>query len=131
MWKSFLSKFEGQFSAEKALQQASAAPEAVVLLTHGTTIVTNAVLEGTLAKAALIATEGFTDVLEIGRHLRPDMYDLYQDKPTPMVPRDLRFGIRERMGPDGNVVVPLDADSVQSAMHALEDRGYKCVDAER
>ncbi len=64
-------------SVERALAQANAERGTVMLLNHGTTIVTNAVLEGTLAKTALIATEGFTAVLEIGRPLRPDMYEPY------------------------------------------------------
>jgi len=72
----------------RALAGAGASPDAVTLLIHGTTIVTNAVLEGKLPRTALVTTEGFRDVLEIGRHLRPDMYDLFQDKPTPIVPRD-------------------------------------------
>ncbi len=114
-------------SVERALTQAKAERGAVKLLNHGTTIVTNAVLEGTLAKTALIATEGFIDVLEIGRHLRPDMYDLYQDKPKPMATRDLRFGVKERMGPDGEVVFPLDRDSLKSVIESVKGSGVSAV----
>ncbi len=114
-------------SVERALAQANAERGTVMLLNHGTTIVTNAVLEGTLAKTALIATEGFTDVLEIGRHLRPDMYDLYQDKPRPMATRDLRFGIKERMGPDGEAVLPLDQDSLKSVIESVKASGVSAV----
>jgi len=95
-------------AVEKALQEADIRPEAVTLLVHGTTIVTNAVLEGKLARTVLITTDGFADVLEIGRHVRPDMYDLFQDKPTPVVPRDLRFGVKERIGADGSVATGID-----------------------
>ncbi len=104
----------------RGVAEASVNPESVAMLNHGTTIVTNAVLEGTLAKVALIVTRGFRDVLEIGRHLRPDMYDLNQDKPKPIVPRDLRFEVEERMAPDGTVVTPLDATSVAAAIEALK-----------
>lgn len=114
-------------SVEKALQQADAKAESVTLLNHGTTIVTNAVLEGTLAKTALIATEGFSDVLEIGRHLRPDMYDLYQDKPNPLSTRDLRFGVKERMGPEGGVVTPLDSGSVAAVIESIKESDVDAV----
>ncbi len=114
-------------SVERALWQAKAERGMVTLLNHGTTIVTNAVLESKLAKTALIATEGFTDVLEIGRHLRPDMYDLYQDKPTPLAPRDLRFGVKERMGPDGKAVLPLDRDSLKSVIESVKESGVSAV----
>jgi N-methylhydantoinase A len=114
-------------AVEQALEQAGAPPEAVTLLSHGTTIVTNAVLEGKLARTALITTKGFRDVLEIGRHLRPDMYDLFQDKPIPVVPRDLRFEVEERMGPDGAIVTPLDAESMRRAIAAVEAAGAEAV----
>ena len=106
-------------AVDRALEWAGAAPEAVTLLSHGTTIVTNAVLEGKLARTALITTKGFRDVLEIGRHLRPDMYDLFQDKPLPIVSRELRFEVEERLAPNGQVVVPLDDDSVAAVIDAL------------
>ena len=104
----------------RGLLEASVKPESVAMLNHGTTIVTNAVLEGTLAPTALVLTKGFRDVLEIGRHLRPDMYDLNQDKPKPIVPRDLRFEVEERMAHDGTVVMPLNAATVAAAIEALK-----------
>ncbi len=104
----------------RGLLEASVKPESVAMLNHGTTIVTNAVLEGTLAPTALVLTKGFRDVLEIGRHLRPDMYDLNQDKPKPIVPRDLRFEVEERMAHDGTVVTPLNAATVAAAIEALK-----------
>jgi N-methylhydantoinase A len=103
-------------AVRRALERAQAAPERVSLLVHGTTLVTNAVLEGKLPRAALVTTDGFRDVLEIGRHFRPDMYDLFQDKPAPIVPRDRRFEVRERVAADGEVLVPLDeADAARVA----------------
>jgi len=106
-------------AVRRALERAALPGEAVTLLSHGTTIVTNAVLEGTLPRTGLVTTEGFRDVLEIGRHLRPDMYDLFQDKPAPVVPRDLRLEVRERTAPDGTCLVPLDAASARAAVAAL------------
>lgn len=114
-------------AVKRALKQANVPAESVNLLNHGTTIVTNAVLEGNLARTALITTSGFRDVLEIGRHVRPDMYDLNQDKPTPIVPRDLRFEVKERMAPDGNVLVSLEPDSVRAAVAAAKASGASAI----
>ncbi len=111
----------------RALAKAGAAPDAVTLLIHGTTIVTNAVLEGKLPRTALVTTEGFRDVLEIGRHLRPDMYDLFQDKPAPIVPRDLRFGVGERTGADGAILVPLDEAAAARIAAQLRPAGVEAV----
>ena len=65
---------------------------------HGTTLVTNLIIERTGAKLGLITTEGFRDVLEIQRSYRPDLYDLQWDKPKPLVPRHLRLTVTERVG---------------------------------
>jgi N-methylhydantoinase A len=101
----------------------AAAPEALVdgsvLLLHGTTLVTNAILEGKLAKTGLLTTAGFRDVLEIGRHLRRELYDLFIDKAPPLVPRPLRLEVVERIGPDGAIETPLDERSVAAAVAAL------------
>jgi N-methylhydantoinase A len=114
-------------AVRRALDRAGAAPGRVTILAHGTTIVTNAVLEGTLAPTALVTTAGFRDVLEIGRHLRPDMYDLFQDKPAPVVPRERRFGVLERTAPDGTVVTPLDSASAHAAVAAIRAAGAEAV----
>jgi len=87
------------------LEAANVDPGRVNLLVHGTTIVTNAVLENKLPKTALITTKGFRDVLEIGRHFRPDMYDLQQDRAAPVIPRNRRYGLTERVAADGDVLV--------------------------
>jgi N-methylhydantoinase A len=79
----------------------------VVLLAHATTVVTNALLEEKGARAVMIATAGFRDVLELRRSARPDLYDLFQDPPATLVPRHRRFEIDERIGADGVVVKPL------------------------
>lgn len=89
---------------ERGLEAASIDAERVSLLVHGTTIVTNAVLENKLPRTALLTTAGFRDVLEIGRHFRPDMYDLQQDRADPVVPRERRFGVAERVAANGEVL---------------------------
>jgi N-methylhydantoinase A len=101
-----------------ALRAAGIEAAAVGVLAHGTTVATNALLERRGARTALVTTEGFRDVIEIGRQNRASLYDLTADGPAPLVPRDLRFVVRERMGPEG-VVVPLDAGSLQAAVAAV------------
>jgi N-methylhydantoinase A len=90
-----------------ALEIVQPAVGAVASLAHGSTVATNALLERRGARTALVTTEGFRDVIEIGRQNRPALYDLTRDRPPALVPRELRFTVRERMGRDG-VLVPLD-----------------------
>ncbi|MEJ2579765.1 MAG: hydantoinase/oxoprolinase family protein, partial [Kineosporiaceae bacterium] len=86
-------------------------PARVARFAHGTTVATNALLERRGAVTALVTTEGFRDVIEIGRQDRPALYDLTRDRPPALVPPGLRFTVRERCGPDG-VIVPLDESEV-------------------
>src|SRR4051794_23581183 len=78
------------------------------VLAHGTTVATNALLERRGARVALIATDGFADEIEIARQTRPSLYDPFADRPAPLVPRALRFGVRERLDGRGNELVPFD-----------------------
>jgi N-methylhydantoinase A len=96
---------------------------------HGATVVINAITERKGAVTALVTTEGFRDVLLIGRGNRPDMYNLRPRKPEPFVPRRLAFEVRERVGPDGEVVTPLDEASVDAAAEALAARTAAEVEA--
>ena len=91
----------------------------VNVLTHGTTLATNAIIERRGARTALVATEGFRDVLEIGTESRFDQYDLYLEKPVPLVPRELRLTIRERMSARGEVYIPLDEPGVGALAEKL------------
>ncbi|MFP7673468.1 hydantoinase/oxoprolinase family protein [Marivita sp. S0852] len=100
---------------------------AVAYLGHGTTVATNALITGTGSKVGLITTDGFRDLLEIGRQKRPDLYDLFADKPVTLVPRDLRFEVRERLRHTGEVVAPLDEAAVRSAARAMKDQGVDAV----
>jgi N-methylhydantoinase A/oxoprolinase/acetone carboxylase beta subunit len=81
-------------------------------LAHGTTVATNAVLEGRLARTALITTEGLADVIEIGRQDRPSLYDQLADRPPPLVPRDLRFEVPGRLAADGSELQPIDVSAL-------------------
>src|SRR5450759_1504634 len=85
------------------LEDAGAQAEEVERFAHGMTVATNALLEGRTARTALIATEGFTDVIELGRQARAHLYDLCAEAPQPLVPAALRFGAPERMTPEGTL----------------------------
>jgi N-methylhydantoinase A len=111
----------------RALEEvAQLAAGTVASFAHGSTVATNALLERRGARMALVTTEGFRDVLEIGRQNRPALYDLARDRPPPLVPRELRFTVRERMGPDG-VLVPLDDGSVGAVVDACREAGVEAV----
>ena len=114
---------EGVMSSVRA-----AGVEAADVLTfaHGMTVATNALLERRGARTALVTTEGFRDVLEISRQNRPSLYDLTLDRPTALVPRDLRFTVRERVGPEGEIG-PLDETSLARAAEALREAEVEAV----
>jgi len=96
-------------------------PAAITVFAHGTTVATNAVLERKGARVGLLATQGFTDILEIGRQMRSQMYAVRLDPETPifLAPGRYRKGIDERVGPDGAVVKPLDEAQALTAIEAL------------
>jgi N-methylhydantoinase A len=96
-------------------------------LVHGTTVATNALLERKGAKVALLTTEGHRDVLEMREGLKPNRYDLRSPPPEPLVPRELRFGVRERLRPSGEVTTPLDENSLSEAIAAIRDAGVTSV----
>jgi N-methylhydantoinase A len=110
----------------RAVEAAGLAPGSVASFAHGSTVATNALLERRGARTALVTTEGFRDVIEIGRQNRPALYDLARDRPPALVPRELRFTVRERTGPDG-VLVPLDEGSLRAAVAACRDAGVEAV----
>src|SRR5215813_12882208 len=89
-------------------------------LVHGTTVATNALLERKGAKVALLTTEGHRDVLEMREGLKGNRYDLRSPPPEPLVPRELRFGVRERLKAGGEVSVPLDEASLGTAIAAIK-----------
>ena len=97
-------------------------------LMHGTTMVTNAIVEDRLAEVALIATRGFADTLAIGRQNRRHLYRLdLQPKAEPQVPEHLRFEIAERLDVHGEVLLPLTAEAIEDALRKVADAGVEAV----
>ena len=96
-------------------------------LIHGTTLVTNALIERKGALTALLTTAGFRDAVEIGREHRYELYDLNLELPKPLVPRHLRFDVPERMAADGSVLQPLDEDFVRRLVLELCDKGITAI----
>lgn len=94
---------------------------------HGTTLATNAIIERRGARTALVATQGFRDVLEIGTESRYDQYDLTLEKPVPLVPRALRFTVPERVDAEGQIRLPLDEDAVAALAPEFEKAGVQAV----
>ena len=96
-------------------------------LIHGTTLVTNALIERKGAPTALLTTAGFRDAVEIGREHRYELYDLNLDLPKPLVPRHLRFDVPERVAADGAVLEGLDEKFVRRLVEELRDKGIKAI----
>jgi len=111
---------EGFMAAvERALREAGVTARDVTFVVHATTVATNAIIEGKVARSGFVTTEGFRDLLEIGRQVRPTLYDPQFEKPRPLVPRDRAVGVVERLGPKGEVLTPLDERSVRDAAALL------------
>src|SRR5580658_11027883 len=103
-----------------AMRRYAVAPAEVGLLSHATTIVTNAILEEKGARAALVTTRGFRDLLELRRSARANLYDLFQDAPATLIPRRRRFEISERVGADGSIVLPLAESEIDELIEKLK-----------
>ena len=101
--------------------------EDINFVIHGTTVATNALLERKGARTALIVTAGFRDVLQIGRQDRPHLYDWRMRRPEPLVPRHLRFEVRERVLYTGEVLEPLHQEDVQAIIHQLRKAEVEVV----
>lgn len=114
------------FGVLAALDQAETVLDTVDLIVHGTTTTTNAVLERKLARTGLITTRGFRDVLELGRRTRPQAYGM-KGQFVPVIPRDLRREVPERMDASGNIVTPLDEDALRAEITALHEAGCEAL----
>ena len=106
-----------------AMDEYRISPDSVTLLSHATTIVTNALLEEKGANVALVATRGFRDVLEIRRSARADLYDLFQDAPAVLVPRRRRLEVTERIDAQGRVVTALDESEIDALIDSIRSFG--------
>ena len=106
----------------RILAEAGTDPSAVHSIVHGTTLVTNTLIERTGAKVGLITTRGNRDALEMGREIRYDLYDLFLESPPTLVPRYLRKEVAERMAPDGEVLLAFDADEFRAVARELVDK---------
>ncbi len=113
----------------RILNKAGVVPDEVNYVVHGTTVATNALIEGKTARTGFITTEGFRDMLEIARQLRPpiSMYDLMFEKPQPMIPRHLCFGVPERLDARGKVLVSLDEGAVRKIVEQLRREGVESI----
>ncbi len=112
---------------EQAISRYGIKPDAVTLLAHATTVVTNAILQQKGARVGLIATRGFRDILELRRSARADLYDLFQDPPSVLVPRRYRMEVTERIGADGKVVIPLDEAEIDGLIADLKAAEVEAV----
>jgi N-methylhydantoinase A len=112
---------------DEVLKKEGIEPAAVTEVVHGTTIVTNTCIELTGAKVGLITTAGFRDILEIARGRMPELYNLAWNKPTPMVPRYLRFEVEERIGKKGEILRELNEKQVEDAVDKLAAEGVEAV----
>ena len=109
------------------LESHGASPGQVQKIIHGTTLVANAIIERKGARTGLITTRGFRDSLEAGREVRYETYDLFADKPPPLVPRHLRMEATERLRYDGSILVPLDEEEVEAVIQKLVQEGVEAV----
>lgn len=111
----------------EGMERVKASADAISFVGHGTTVATNALIQGNGVKTGLITTDGFRDLLEIGRQKRPDLYDLQADKSPTLVSRDLRIGVQERLRSDGSVETALDESEFRNAVRALKAEGVKSI----
>jgi N-methylhydantoinase A len=109
------------------LADAGIAPTELDVVVHGTTLATNAILERKGPRTALVATQGFRDVIEIAYESRYDQYDIMIEKPTPLVPRHLRFTVAERIDAQGRILLPLDEGAVAALAPKLAAAGVGAV----
>lgn len=112
---------------ERLLKQCDAPLARVDRLMHGTTLATNALIERKGAPTALLTTEGFRDVLETGREMRYNLYTLSLEYPPPLVPREFRFGVRERISATSEILLPLSVESVNAAVEVAKSAGVISV----
>ncbi|WP_321868860.1 hydantoinase/oxoprolinase family protein [Paraburkholderia tropica] len=114
-------------AVQQGLERVGADAGSVSFLGHGTTVATNALIELRGVKTGLVVTDGFRDLLEIGRQKRPSLYDMNAEKPDVLVSRDLRLEVRERLDSAGRVDIELSEDDVRAAAAKLREAGVGAV----
>lgn len=112
---------------EQILELNGVSVSEVRYLAHGTTVATNSLIERKGALTGLLVTEGFRDLLEIGRQTRPGLYDFFKEKPEPVIPGHLRLEVDERLYADGSVRKPLDPDRLREAIERLKQEGVQAI----
>ncbi|MCP3855495.1 MAG: hydantoinase/oxoprolinase family protein [Actinomycetia bacterium] len=112
---------------EVVLEQAGIEAAEVELVVHGTTLATNALIERRGARTALLCTEGFRDSVAMAHENRFEQYDIFMERPDPLVPRYLRLGVPERLSAEGEVLIPLDTDAVRALIPTLVDNEVESV----
>ena len=114
-------------AVQRLLAKQQIAAQDVAYIVHGTTVATNAIIEGKVAPTGFITTEGFRDMLEIARQIRPTLYDLQFEKPRPLVPRHRCFGVPERLDASGAELTPLDEDALRQVAGKLRAEGVESI----
>ena len=114
-------------ATHRILREADVSPDEVGYVVHGTTVATNSIIEGKVARTGFVTTDGFRDLLEIQRQIRPSLYDLQFEKPRPLTPRYLCFGVPERLDAQGNVLTPLDESAVRNAAEQLRQEDVESI----
>ncbi len=114
-------------SLRRFLRESMVSPRRVKVVIHATTLASNALLQGKGAKTALLTTEGFRDVLEIGRQNRPELYNLQVERLPPLVPRRYRFEISERVNHEGRILRPVDRSQIRRVAGKLRQLGIESV----
>ncbi len=109
------------------LENTNTRPDEVGLVIHGTTVATNAMLERKGARVVLVTTAGFEDVIEIGRQNRTEIYDIYAQRTEPLVGRDDRIGVTERIGADGSVITELSETEIERTARLVDDRRPQAI----
>src|SRR5437016_7898694 len=117
MLKVFSTPADPSEAIAEALRKVGA-PDSLIIL-HGTTVGTNALLQRKGARIALVTTAGFEDAIEIGRQARPKLYDFFFNRVEPLVDPDMRFGIEERTAQDGKILQEISANRLKSIVEAI------------
>jgi N-methylhydantoinase A len=112
---------------QQVCAQAGISPSQIEQIIHGTTLATNALIERRGAKTALITTQGFRDVIEMRSESRFEQYDLNLVLPEPLLPRQQRYTVEERIGAKGNVLIPLQREAVERLVDSIKDCGYESI----